>query len=179
MTLFKCITGLVSENLLAVNVFTESQKLMQYAERKFYPTISSFWGQIEFRKGYFLIRSEILGMRDTTFTANYEYSRINRENLPFPNSAKISQKTVNPLLHVFSIFGIRIKFPMFSNKNEPRRSSISEVIDSERCALFKCIIGFVSENLFAVNVLPSPKNSCNMQNRTFIVLFRPFEPNSV
>ena len=34
----------------------------------------------------------------------------------------------------FCIFGIYIKFPMFWKKNEPHSSSISEVIDSERCA---------------------------------------------
>ena len=31
------------------------------------------------------MRSEILGLLDNTLTANYEYSRINRENLPLPN----------------------------------------------------------------------------------------------
>ena len=34
----------------------------------------------------------------------------------------------------FCISGICIKFTIFWNKNEPHRSSISEVIDSERCA---------------------------------------------
>ena len=32
-------------------------------------------------------------MRDNTLTANYEYSRINRENLPLPNTAKLSKKS--------------------------------------------------------------------------------------
>ena len=34
----------------------------------------------------------------------------------------------------FKIFKIRIKFPMFCNKNETHTSSISEVIDFERSA---------------------------------------------
>ena len=38
------------------------------------------------------MRSEILGVRDNTLTANYEYSRVNRENLQLPNSAKLSKK---------------------------------------------------------------------------------------
>ena len=40
--------------------------------------------------------------------------------------------------------------------------------------LFKCIAGLFSEKPIAVNVLTSLKNSCNMQKRTFILLFRPF-----
>ena len=40
--------------------------------------------------------------------------------------------------------------------------------------LFKCITGLVSEKPIAVNVLTSPRNSCNMQKRTFILL-RPFQ----
>ena len=45
--------------------------------------------------------------------------------------------------------------------------------------LFTCITGLASEKVLAVNVLMSPKNSCNMQKRTFILLFRPFETNCV
>ena len=48
----------------------------------------------------------------------------------------------------------------------------------EMC-LFKCITGLVSEKPIAVNVLTSPKNSCNMQKTTFILVIRPFEPNWV
>ena len=36
-------------------------------------------------KRLFLITSEILGLLHNTLTANYEYSRINRENLLLPN----------------------------------------------------------------------------------------------
>ena len=62
----------------------ESQKLMQYAEKNFYPTLSSFWAELTYKR-LFLIRSEILGLADNMLTANYEYSRIDRENLPLPN----------------------------------------------------------------------------------------------
>ena len=40
--------------------------------------------------------------------------------------------------------------------------------------LFKCIAGLISEKLIAVNVLTSPKNSCNMQKRTFYPPFSAF-----
>ena len=62
----------------------ESQKFLQYPEKNFYPAFSSFWAKLS-QKRLFLIRSEILGLLDNTLTANYEYSRINRENLPLPN----------------------------------------------------------------------------------------------
>ena len=62
----------------------ESQKLLQYAEKNFYPTFSSFWAKLS-SKRFFLIISEILGLLDNTLPANYEYSRINRENLPVLN----------------------------------------------------------------------------------------------
>ena len=51
----------------------------------------------------------------------------------------------------------------------------SEVIDSQRCPCFKFITALVSEKPIAVNVLTSPKHYCNMQKRTFILLFGPFE----
>ena len=62
----------------------ESQKLRQYPENNFYPTFSSFWAKLS-EKGFFLIKFEILGLLDNTLTANYEYCRINRKNLPLPN----------------------------------------------------------------------------------------------
>ena len=40
----------------------------------------------------FLIRSETLGVLVNTLTANYEYSRSNRENLPLPIQMKVSKK---------------------------------------------------------------------------------------
>ena len=62
----------------------ESQKLLQYAEKNFYPTFSSFWAKLS-EKRLFLIRSENLGLLDNTLTANSEFFSINRENLPLPN----------------------------------------------------------------------------------------------
>ena len=40
----------------------------------------------------FLVRSEILGLLVNTLTANYEYSRSNRENLALPIQMKVSKK---------------------------------------------------------------------------------------
>ena len=63
---------------------------MQYVEKNFYPTFSLFRVKLSYKR-LFLIRSEILGLLDNTLTANYEYSRINRENVPLRNSAKLSK----------------------------------------------------------------------------------------
>ena len=69
----------------------ESQKLVQSAEKNFYPTFSSFWAELS-KKKLFLIRSEVLGLLDNTLNANYEYFRSNRENLPLPIQIESSKK---------------------------------------------------------------------------------------
>ena len=69
----------------------ESQKLLKSAEKYFYPTFSSFWAKLS-QKRLFLIWPDILELLDNTFTANYEYSRSNREDLPLPNQIKLSKK---------------------------------------------------------------------------------------
>ena len=69
----------------------ESQKLIKSAEKNFYPIFSSFRVKLS-QKKLFLIVSEILGLLDNTLTANYEYSRSNRENLQFPIQIKLSKK---------------------------------------------------------------------------------------
>ena len=65
-----------------------------------------------------------------TLTASYEYSRSNRENLPLPIQIKLSKK------HKFfaAFLESSLNFQCSKKKNEPHRSSISEVIGSERCA---------------------------------------------
>ena len=85
-------------------------------------------------------------------TTNWEYSRSNRENLPLPVPTQLSEK-LKPSPIFYCICGMYIKFGTYWKKNEPHSSSISEVIDSERRAYFKCIKGLVSENPSVVNVL--------------------------
>ena len=69
-----------------------------------------------------------------TLTANYEYSRSDRENLPLPIQLQLSEK-----LKTFSQFFIAflestLNFEHFEKKDEPHSSSIYEVTDSERRA---------------------------------------------
>ena len=56
-------------------------------------------------------------------TANYKYSRSNRENLPLPIQMQF----------FIAFLESTLNFKDFE-KNEPHSSSISEVIDSERHA---------------------------------------------
>ena len=69
----------------------ESQKLLESAEKYFYPTFSSFLAKLSPRK-LFLIRSEILGGLDNNLTGNYEYSWSNRENIQLPIQINSSEK---------------------------------------------------------------------------------------
>ena len=66
----------------------ESHKLMKSAEKHFCPTFLSLWAKLTLKKS-FLVRSDNLGL---LVTANYEYSRHNRENLPLPIHMQLSKK---------------------------------------------------------------------------------------
>ena len=84
----------------------ESQKLLQSAQKYFYVTFSSFWAKLCQKKS-FLVRSEILRLLVNTLTANYQYSRSNRENLPPLIQMQLTEKPktfVNFLLHFCNLY---------------------------------------------------------------------------
>ena len=93
----------------------ESQKLLQYAEKNFYPTFSLFWAKLSWKR-LFLVRSENLGLLDNTLTANYEYTRINRKNVPLPNSAKLSKKPSIFCRIFFEFLEWKLNFQCFEKK---------------------------------------------------------------
>ena len=111
----------------------ESQKLLISAEKCFFATFSSFGAKLSY-KNLFLIRFEILGLLANTLTANYEYSRSNRENLPLEIQIKLSKKPQTFLTFFFSTFRCYINLPMFWTQHHCHSSNISEVIYSKRCA---------------------------------------------
>ena len=49
-------------------------------------------------------------------TAKYEYSRINRENLPLPNSAELSQKPSIFCGIFFAFLELKLNFQFFEKK---------------------------------------------------------------
>ena len=133
MCLFKCITGILSENPLAVNGLTSLKNLITEKKITFillfhYSKTNWVW------KMLFLIRSEILRLLVNTLTANCEYSRSNRENLLLPIQINLSKKpsTFCDIFLAFLVFTCNFKY--CETKNKRQRSSVSQLIDSKRCA---------------------------------------------
>ena len=71
-------------------------------------------------------------------TANYEYSRSNRENLPLPIQMQLSKKAKIFCCIFISFLKSTLNFEHFEKKKKKKKGpsslSISEVIDSERRA---------------------------------------------
>ena len=81
------------------------------------------------------IQKQLKSIRLSTLTANYEYSRSNRENLPLPIQIKLSKKpSIFCCIFFFAFLEFKLNFQCSEKKNEPHRSSISAVIDSGTCA---------------------------------------------
>ena len=146
MRLFRCITGLVSENHLAVNALT-SPKNSSNPQKSTLTYFSINMSQIELGK-LFLIWSEISRLLVNTLTASYEYSHSNKANLRLPIQFKLSKKPSVYSGIFFLNFGIYINFPMFWKKHEPHRSNFSEVIYSERRVYLNGLQGLFPETLW-------------------------------
>ena len=68
-------------------------------------------------------------------TANYVYSRSNRENLPLPIQMQLSEKPKTFFEFFIAFLESKVNFEHFEKKkNESHNLSISEVIDFERRA---------------------------------------------
>ena len=132
MRLFKCITGLVSENPLAVNVLTSRRNFYNLHESTF---ILSF------------LHPEPNCVRKSCFQSDlrFYYCLLTRWlettsilvviEITYRYKLKLNYRKNHRLFAIFYfIFGIYMKFPVFWIKYEAHRSSISEVIDSEKCA---------------------------------------------
>ena len=68
-------------------------------------------------------------------TLDDKYSRSNRENLPLPIQRQLSKKLKTFSQFFIAVLECTLNLEHFE-KNEPRSSSIPEVIDSERRAYF-------------------------------------------
>ena len=92
-------------------------------------------------------------------TANYEYSRSNRENLPLPIQMQLSVKTKNISLIFIAFLESTLNFEHF----EKKWASLLKYFWSSwlrKTCLPKYIKGLVSENPLAVNVLRTEKILC-------------------
>ena len=177
MCLFKCIKGLVSENLLAVNVLTSPKNSWNLRKSTFL-LLFHFSERIWFREKYFSsdLRFEDCllkrWLRTTSILVVIE--RIYRYQ--FKSNCLKNHKV---FAEFFCSFRIYIKFPMFWKRQWASWIKCFWSYWLRKMCLFKCITGLVSENPLTVNVLTSPKNSWNLQKSTFILLFHHFEPNWV
>ena len=79
-------------------------------------------------------------------TADYEYSRSNRENLPLPIEMQLSEKPKTRCCNFIAVLEFTLNFEQFEEKNQPHSLSISETTDSERRDYLKFIKGLVSQN---------------------------------
>ena len=82
-------------------------------------------------KKSFLVTSKILGLLINKLTADYEYSRSNKENLPPPIYMQLPKKP-KTFCVVIEFLESTLNLEHFEKKNESHSSSISEIIDSER-----------------------------------------------
>ena len=132
MCLFKCITGLVSENFLAVNALTSPKNSWNLKKS----TLIVHFHHCEWnwvRKSFFesdlryedclitlwLPTTSIVVVRGRIY--RYKYTSI------YPEKLNLSSDFLFILLESILNF-------QWSEKNQSDGSSISEVIDSERCA---------------------------------------------
>ena len=80
------------------------------------------------------MRSKILGLFDNSLTANYEYFRSKRENLPLPIEIKVSEKPEMFCGTFLQFLRSKLSLPCSETKKNLHSSSISKVIESERFA---------------------------------------------
>ena len=132
MCLFKCITGLVSENPLAVNVLT-SPKNSWNLHKSAFILLFHHSGPNRARKSYFQLdlrfQDYLLTRWLPTTSIFVVIGRIYRYQ--FKSNYLKNHRLF--ALH-FLIISIYTKLSMFWKKNEPHISSISGVIESEVCA---------------------------------------------
>ena len=92
----------------------QSLKLLKSAEKYLYPTLSSFWANLSWKKSFWL-RSEILGLLVNRLTANYEPSRSNTEIYDYHFKCN-HLKNQNIFAIFYCIFRIFVKFGTFWKK---------------------------------------------------------------
>ena len=89
--LLKCIKGPASENTSVVDVLMNPKNCWKLQKSNFILLFLLVWTKLSQKKS-FLVRSEILGLHVNKLTANGEYFRHNRENLPLPIQIQLFKK---------------------------------------------------------------------------------------
>ena len=83
-------------------------------------------------KKFLLLTCQILGLLVNTLAAHKKYPVFNRNNLRIPIQMQLSQKQ-KTFSGFFAVFlKSRLNFQHFGKRDEPHRSCISEITDSEK-----------------------------------------------
>ena len=126
---FKCITGLLSQNPLAVNKLT-SPKSPEICKKVLLSSFFSFSAKLSSKK-LFSTRSEILLLLDNTRTGNHQYSLVVERICRYKFKRKYLKNYQPFLLFFLKFWNVLDISNVLKKKIKPYRSSFSEVIDSE------------------------------------------------
>ena len=119
-----------------------------------------------------LVRSKILGLFVKTLTAEYTYSRRNMQTFTQHIQAPLSFKTKDFFLDfLLPIWNLHEMEKSFQKKGESSSLSISEIIDSKKRWLLKCLKSLTSEQFSIINMLTGRKHCLNLHGTTIILLF--------
>ena len=146
------------------------ETLLKSARNYYYPIFPWIWDKLSWKK-YALVRSKILGLFVNTLTAEYTYSRRNMQTFTQHIQTPLSLKQ-----KVFSGFFIAFlkstwNGEHFEEKGESSSLSISEIIDSKKLWLLKCLKSLTSEQLSVTNLLTGKKHCLNLHATTIILFF--------
>ena len=146
------------------------QTLLKSARHYYYPIFPWIWDKLSWKKSA-LVRSKILGLFVNMLTAEYTYSRRNMQTFTQQVQTPLPLKQ-KPFSRFFFAF---LKYTWngehFQKKGESSSLSISEIIDSKKGALIKCLKSLTSEQLSVINLLTSSNHCSNLHGTTIILFF--------
>ena len=113
--------------LFACELVHDSLKLLKSAQKYFYYTFSSVWGNLREKK-VFLGRSEILGLLVRTLTAEYEYPRSNTDKLPLSVQMQLPQKLETISAFFIAFLESALNFQHFQQKMSRMAEGLLELL---------------------------------------------------
>ena len=123
MCVFKCITVLLSENPLAVNVLTSPKN--SWNLQKSFLILHFLHSERKWvRKSFFSIRCEILGRLVYMLIVNCEYGRCNGENLRLPIEIQLSNKPQSFCYLFFAFWYLYEISNVLKKKKKKKRMSV-------------------------------------------------------
>ena len=134
-----------------------SKTLMKPQRQEAFPIVSFLWIKLS-RKTSLLVTFKTLGLFVNTLTADDKYSSY--EKLKFPQAIQmhLSKKPkINYQLFI-AFLQSTSTFQHFEKEDERHTSTLSDVIDSKRFFLLKCLKGYVLGHPWKLNVLTGPKH---------------------